>query len=309
MKLISIVTPCYNEEENIEEIYIQVKKIFSQFPNYAYEHIFIDNASTDKTLAILKEISTKDRNIKIIVNARNFGQIRSPYYGLLQAKGDAIILVVADLQDPPELIASFIEKWESGFKIVVGVKPTTDEKFPLSVVRRLYYKLLARISELKLIKNFTGFGLYDKSVIDLLKQMNDANPYLRGLISEIGFPICEIPFKQPIRERGKSKNNFYSLFDIALLGVTKHSKFPIRIATMGGFFFCVINFLLAFTFFILKLFFWDQFPIGTASLLVGFFFFSSMILFFIGILGEYILTLHTEIIKRPLVIEKERINF
>lgn len=259
MKLISIVTPCYNEEENIEEIYKQVKAVVSKIPNYRFEHIFIDNASTDNTIPLLRAIAEQDESVKIILNARNFGQVRSPFYGLLQSTGDAAILIVADLQDPPALIPQFIQQWEQGYKVVAGVKPATNERFPLSAIRRLYYHILSKISETKPIKNFTGFGLYDKKVIDLLKGMNDVNPYFRGLISEIGFPVAQVPFVQPVRQRGISKNNFFTLYDMAMLGITTHSKLPIRLATAGGFLLSVMFFIIALIFLLAKLIFWNHF--------------------------------------------------
>jgi len=293
MKLISVVTACYNEEENIEEIYSRVKAIFFTQKNYCYEHIFIDNASTDNTVKILKSLAEHDKNLKIIVNARNFGHIRSPFYGLLQAKGEAVISIVADLQDPPELIPEFIKKWE----------------FPMSAIRHAYYNFVSKISDTKLIKNFTGFGLYDQSFIEILRGIDDTYPYFRGLISEIGFPTAEIPYQQPLRKHGKSKNRFYSLYDMAILGITTHSKLPIRLATMGGFFLSLTSAAAAIIFFTLKLIFWNQFPMGIAPILIGIFFFASVQLFFIGILGEYVLSIHTQVLKRPLVIEHERINF
>lgn len=309
MKLISVVTPCFNEQENIEKVYAKVKQVFADIKNYRYEHIFIDNASTDNTVEKLKKIATTDSHVKMIVNVRNFGHIRSPYHAILQTQGDAVITLAADLQDPPELIPSFIERWEAGWKIVAAVKPSAKENIFISSVRRGYYHVISRISEIKLIKNFTGFGLYDKQVIDVLRNIDDSYPYFRGLISEIGFPVAEIPYEQPIRKEGKSKNNFYTLYDIAMLGITSHSKLPIRLATIGGFFLSIISFLAAVLFFILKLSLWYYFPVGIAPILIGMFFFASIQLFFIGILGEYILSIHTQTLKRPLVIEKERINF
>ena len=309
MKFISVVTGCYNEEENIEEIYKQVKAVFANLPNYRYEHIFIDNSSADKTVAILKTLAEKDKNIKVIVNARNFGHIRSPYYGMLQARGDAVILIAADLQDPPEIIPKLVQKWEEGYKIAVGVKPESQEAFPMSSIRRGYYNLITKISDMKVIKNFTGFGLYDQCVIEILRNIDHAYPYFRGLISEIGFPVAEVPFVQPLRQRGKSKNNLYTLYDMAILGITTHSKLPIRIATLGGFFLSLASLGLAFVFLIAKLLFWNHFPMGTAPILIGMFFLASIQLFFIGILGEYVLSIHTQTLKRPLVVERERVNF
>jgi glycosyltransferase involved in cell wall biosynthesis len=309
MKLISVVTPCYNEEENVDEIYQQIKAVFANIKDYRYEHVFIDNASTDKTVALLRVIAQKDTNVKVIVNARNFGHIRSPYYGMLHASGDAVVMIAADLQDPPALIPDFIQQWEAGFKVVVGVKPSTQEAFPMSAIRRTYYRFIAKIADMRLIKNFTGFGLYDRSVVTVLRQIDDAYPYFRGLISEIGFPVAEIPYDQPLRTRGTSKNNFYSLYDMALLGITTHSKLPIRMATMGGFLLSLVSFIAAMVFFVLKLVLWNHFPVGIAPILISMFFLGSVQLFFIGILGEYVLSIHTQALKRPLVVEMERINF
>ncbi|KTD36422.1 glycosyl transferase, group 2 family protein [Legionella nautarum] len=309
MKLISIVTPCYNEEANVEEIHRQVKAIFDEIPNYRYEHIFIDNASTDNTVAILKKIAEQDSHAKVIVNARNFGHIRSPYHAMLETNGDATILIVADLQDPPAMIKEFIQKWEQGYKIVVGVKPESQESKLMFAIRRAYYNFVTRIADVKLIKNFTGFGLYDKEVIDILRTHKDPYPYFRGLIAEIGLEIAEVPYNQPRRARGVTKNNFYSLYDMAMLGITSHSKIPLRLATMAGFSLSIISLLISLSFFVLKLFFWNSFNLGVAPILIGLFFFSSVQLFFIGLLGEYIASIHTRVTKRPLVVEKERINF
>ena len=309
MKLISIVTPCFNEEENVEDLYQQVKAIFNQLPHYKYEHIFIDNASTDKTVMILRGIALKDKNIKFIVNSRNFGHIRSPYHGLLQAQGDAVILLVADLQDPPVLINQFIQKWEEGSKIVIGVKPKSQESRLMFAIRRIGYYWINRIADVKLIKNFTGFGLYDKEVIQLLHTYDDPYPYFRGMIADIGFDISEIPYIQPKRQKGTTKNNFYTLYDIGMLGITSYSKIPLRLAAMGGFFLSAISLFISIVFFIVKLIFWNTFSAGMAPVLIGLFFFSSVQLFFIGLLGEYIASINTRVMKRPLVVEKERVNF
>jgi glycosyltransferase involved in cell wall biosynthesis len=309
MKLISVVTPCYNEEENVEEIYQQIKAVFADLKNYRYEHIYIDNASSDKTVSILRALALKDSNVKVIVNARNFGHIRSPFHAMLQAEGEAVVLMASDLQDPPALILDFINQWEAGFKVVVGVKPASQEAFPMVAIRRAYYDFITKIADMRLIKNFTGFGLYDRSVMDVLRKIDDAYPYFRGLISEIGFPVAQIPFEQPARARGITKNNFYTLYDMAILGITTHSKLPIRIATLGGFFFAVLSFIGAIVFLILKLALWNHFPVGVAPILIGMFFLASIQLFFIGILGEYVLSIHTQTLRRPLVVESERINF
>lgn len=309
MKLISIVTACYNEEENIELLYKKVKEVMLTLNDYNYEHIFIDNASQDKTVAILKGIAATDKNVKIIVNARNFGHIRSPYYALLQASGDAVISVVADLQDPPELIPEFVKKWEEGYKIAIGVKANSEESPIFFAVRKMYYNFIGRLSEIELVKNFTGFGLYDKKVIEILREINDPYPYFRGLICDIGFERAEIEYLQPARKRGFTKNNFYTLYDMAMLGITNHSKVPLRLAAMLGFSLSMISLLVAAGYFIYKLVFWKSFNLGTAPIVIGLFFFSSVQLFFSGILGEYIGSIHTQVMKRPLVVEKERVNF
>jgi len=309
MKLISIVTPCYNEEDNVEEVYRQVKDVFAQLPAYRYEHIFIDNASTDRTVELLKNIARHDRGVKVIVNARNFGHIRSPFYGLLQARGDAVILLVADLQDPPELITDFLRQWEDGYKIVVGVKEQSRESPIFFAVRKAYYNLVTKLSDIPLVKNFTGFGLYDREVVDILRDIGDPYPYFRGLICDIGFPRAEVPYIQPARMRGFTKNNLYTLYDIAMLGFTNHSKVPLRLATMLGFVIAIISLLVAFTYLIFKLVFWNQFNLGLAPVVIGMFFLAAVQLVFIGIVGEYVGAIHTQVLKRPLVVEKERVNF
>lgn len=309
MKLISVCTPCYNEEENVEKLYAKVKEIFSGLKDYNYEHIFIDNASKDQTVSILKKIAVNDNNVKIIINSRNFGHIRSPYYGLLQASGDAVILMASDFQDPPELIKKFIEKWEDGYKLVLGIKTASDESKLMFAVRNLYYNLIGRLSEIELNKNHTGFGLYDRKIIEVLRQIDDPYPYFRGLLSEIGFESAKIEFRQPNRKRGITKNNFYILYDMAMLGITNHSKVPLRLAVMLGFSLSALSLLTALFYLVIKLVFWERFPLGMAPVVIGLFFFTSVQLFFIGILGEYIGAIHTQVLKRPLVVEKERINF
>jgi len=308
-KLISVVSGCYNEEENVRECYEQVKKVFAEIGRYRYEHIFIDNASKDRTVAILKEIAAQDKNVKIIVNARNFGHIRSGYHGYLQARGDAIISLVSDLQDPPELIKDFIQKWEEGFLIVIAVKEASDESPLFFAIRKLYYELVTRLAEIELNKNTTGFGLYDRRFFDVLREIDDPYPYFRGLVSEIGFPVAKIPYRQPARKRGITSNNFYSLYDMAMLGITNHSKVPLRMATMLGFAISFLSLLVALGYLFFKLLYWDQFNLGLAPMVVGLFFFGSVQLFFIGILGEYIGAIHTQVLKRPPVVELERVNF
>jgi glycosyltransferase involved in cell wall biosynthesis len=267
-KIISIVTPCFNEEENVDELHRQVRAVFQQLPQYRYEHIFIDNASTDQTLQCLKSIAAQDPQVKIIVNARNFGHIRSPYYGLLQAEGDAVILIASDLQDPPALISEFIQEWSFGSKIVIGVKPKSHESRLMFTIRRLGYYWIGRIADVKLIKNFTGFGLYDKDVINTLKSYDDPYPYFRGMIADIGYDIKELFYTQPKRQKGVSKNSFYSLYDIGMLGITSYSKIPLRLAAMGGFFLSVVSLLLSIAFFIGKLVFWSSFNFGMAPVLI-----------------------------------------
>ena len=307
-KLISIVTPCYNEEDNIFELSDRIAKVMSLLP-YDYEHIFIDNASTDSTVKKIKELANKDQRIKLIINARNFGHIRSPYYGILQSRGDACILIASDLQDPPEMIPKFIEKWEEGFKTVLAVKPQSDEAAPIFFLRKAYYRFISKISEVPLVQNATGAGLFDREVITILQKIQDSYPYFRGLLCEIGYPIATVPFKQPRRTRGITKNNFYTLYDIAMLGITNHSKIPLRLMALGGFFLSFLSLLTAFGFFVAKLFYWDSFQLGTAPILIGIFFFGAIQTFFIGVIGEYIGSIHTQVRNMPLVVELERINF
>lgn len=309
MKLITVVTPCYNEEDNIEEVYTQAKAVFAQIEGVAYEHLFIDNFSSDRTPELLRSLAARDPAVKVILNARNFGHIRSPYYGLLQAEGDAAILLVADLQDPPTLMKEFVTQWLAGEKIVVGVKPSSEESSMMFAVRRLYYRTVTRIADVKLIQNFTGFGLYDRRVLEVLRQIDDPYPYFRGLISEVGFQPVEIAYNQPRRQRGITKNNFYTLYDIAMLGITSHSRVPLRLATMLGFALSGISLLVSLIYLLLKLLFWSEFSFGTAPVLIGVFFFASVQLFFIGLLGEYVGAILTHVMKRPLVVERERINF
>ncbi len=310
MKKISIVTACYNEEENVEELYNQVKKVMNtHVPQYTYEHIFIDNASEDKTVEILKKIATDDKNVKIIVNSRNFGHIKSPTHGLFQATGDAVISVVADLQDPPELIPVFIQEWENGFDIVLAQKRESEEHGLMFKIRELYYDLLHKVSEVKTFKNVTGFGLYDKKVMDSIKSMNDPYPFFRGMLAEVGFNVKQIPYNQPVRIRGVTKNNFYSLYDMGILGIISNSKVPLRLAIFLGAFFGMVSFLVGIGYLIAKLIWWDSMSIGMAPLIIMSSFMFSVMLFFIGLIGEYIGAIYTQVLNRPLVFEKERINF
>ena len=308
MQLISIVTPCYNEEENINEIYESIAQAMSGL-KYNYEHIFIDNASTDKTQEKLRSLTAKDQRVKVILNSRNFGHIRSPYYGLLQSTGNAVIILASDLQDPPERIPEFIKKWESGYKVVIGVKTSSHKSGLFYFLRTLYYRVLRKLSDVELIEHFTGFGLYDQEVVKILRSLNDPYPYFRGLIADIGFPIARIPFTQPRRKRGITKNNFYTLYDMAMLGMTGYTKVPLRIATMAGFLTALISFLVGLVYLLYKLLFWQQFSLGSAPIVIGLFFLGSIQLLFLGIVGEYIGAIYTQVMRRPLVIEKERINF
>jgi glycosyltransferase involved in cell wall biosynthesis len=309
MKKISIVTPCFNEEDNVFDIYMKVKNIFSEMKKYKYEHVFIDNASTDKTATILKTIAKKDSNVKIIINTRNFGWIRSPNYALKQAYGDAVIHLVADFQDPPELIKDFIRHWEDGFKVVVGIKRNTEELFVMSIIRKIFYHIINSISDVGLLKDFTGYGLYDKKFIDIYRTINDPYPYFRGLISEIGFDVKAVYYKQLRRRRGITSSNFYRLYDVAMLGFVNHSKVPLRLSCFIGFLVGILSLIVAFVYFVYKIIFWDKFNLGMAPLVIGLFFFASIQLFFIGIIGEYIGAIYTQVKNKPLVIEKERINF
>jgi glycosyltransferase involved in cell wall biosynthesis len=308
MKKISIVTPCFNEEENLEELYARIRSVMLQ-GKYDYEHIVIDNASTDRSPAILRKIAQADPHVKVIFNTRNFGHIRSPYHAMLQASGDAVITMASDLQDPPERILDFIEKWEQGYKVVVGVKNKSQETWIFFFLRTLYYRLLKKLSDVPLIENFTGFGLYDRQVIEILRQLNDPYPYFRGLIAELGFEHAAIEFEQPQRKRGISKNNFYTLYDLAMLGLTGYTKIPLRLATMTGFISAAVSFLVGLIYLVYKLLFWQQFSLGAAPVVIGLFFLGSIQLLFLGIVGEYIGAIYTQVMHRPLVIEKERINF
>ena len=308
-KLISIVSPCYNEEENVRSLYDAVKSVMSRLPSYDYELIFIDNRSIDGTAQELRKLAAEDSHVKVIFNARNFGHIRSPVHGMLQAHGDATVLLASDLQDPPELIIDFVREWENGYRVVLGIKEDSEESRAMFAVRKLYYYLLSRFSEIQLVKNYTGLGLYDRKFMDILRELKDPYPYMRGLISEIGFEYAKIPFKQPSRKRGITKNNFYTLYDMAMLGFTSHSKVPLRLATMGGFALSLFSFLIGFAYLVAKLLFWYRFPAGTAPILIGVFVFSSVQIFFIGLLGEYVLAIHTQVLGRPQVIERERLGF
>ncbi len=309
MKTITVASGCYNEEGNIRELYSQLSAVFTELPSYTWEIIFIDNASTDATPTILREIAAKDRRVKVIFNARNFGAVRSSSHVLMQAYGDAVIGMASDLQDPPSLIKDFVAKWEEGYKIVLGVKTQSEESRLFYFLRSTYYTLVKRMADIQLTPHSTGFGLYDKQVMDVFRKLDDPYPYFRGLISDIGFESAKIQFTQPRRKRGITKNNFYTLYDLAMLGLTSHSKVPLRLAAMLGFAMSLLSLLVAMGYLAAKLIFWYSFPVGLAPLIIGLFLFSSIQLLFIGILGEYIGAIHTQILHRPLVVEKDRINF
>lgn len=308
-KLVSVVTACYNEEGNVEQLHERIRAQFAGLPGYCYEHIYIDNASTDATVERVKALCARDRNVRLIVNTRNFGHIRSPIHALMQARGDAVIAMAADLQDPPELIPEFIARWEAGFKVVAGVRPGSRDTLPLAAARWVYYATIGRVSDVRLIRNFTGFGLYDRAVVEAVRAIDDPYPYFRGMIADLGYASAEVPYEPTLRARGLSKNNFYSLYDLAMLGFTNHSKLPLRIATMAGFSLSALSLAVALGYLAYKLLYWEQFSVGIAPLVIGVFFFASVQLFFIGVLGEYIGAIHTQVQRRPLVVEKERVNF
>ena len=310
MKTISIIIAAYNEEENVEPLHeALVNEFKTNLNNYNYEIVFIDNCSTDTTREKLTSICKKDKNVKAIFNAKNFGHIRSPYHGMLQTTGDCTISMVADFQDPVDMVHKFVKEWENGYKIVIGIKKTSKENGLMYFFRTCYYKLIKKISSTEQIEHFTGFGLYDKSFIEVLRNLKDPMPYFRGIISELGFERKEIPYEQPKRLHGKSKNNFYTLYDMAMLGITSYTKVIVRLATMIGFGMSILSVLIAFVYLILKLIYWNNFPAGIAPLTIGVFFMGSMQLFFLGLIGEYVVNINTRVMNRPLVVESKRINF
>jgi glycosyltransferase involved in cell wall biosynthesis len=309
MKTISINTPCFNEEANVEEVYRRVRDVMASLGKYRYEHVFIDNSSSDRTVEILKRIAAQDTNVRIIVNARNFGHIRSPIYGALQTRGDAVIGIVADLQDPPEMIPQLIAEWEKGYAIVLTIKRSSEENPLMFWIRKRYYHLVNRLSSIQTFENFTGFGLYDRRVIEIIRSFGDPYPYFRGMIAEIGLPWKAVEYDQPRRKRGITKNNFYTLYDLAMLGITNLSKVPLRLVTFTGFLSAAFSILVGLGYLVYKLLYWDRFSLGVAPIVIGIFLFSSVQLISVGIIGEYIGSIHTYVQKRPLVVEKERINF
>ena len=310
MKTISILIPTYNEEENVIPLYEAICGEFSSFlPDYDHEIVFIDNCSQDTTRDKIKQICSRDKKVKAIFNARNFGQMNSPFYGLQQTSGDCTILMCADFQDPVEMIHKFVEAWEIGHKIVIGIKTTSKENSFMYWLRSIYYKLVKKFSDIDQIEHFTGFGLYDKSFIDILRSLDDPTPFLRGIVAEFGYKRKDIPYEQKKRKAGKSHNNFYSLYDLAMLSITSYTKIGLRLAVFSGIFIGLISTLIGLIYLVLKLMYWERFPAGTAPMLIGMMFLGAVQLFFIGFIGEYILTINQRIMKRPLVIEEKRINF
>jgi glycosyltransferase involved in cell wall biosynthesis len=309
MKTISVVSPCYNEEGNVEELYERVRAVMNRLGQYRYEHIFIDNCSKDRTMEVLRRLALRDRNVKVIENTRNFGAIRSPIHAFTQASGDAVIILLSDLQDPPELLEDMVREWERGTPIVIAVKETSEESSLMFWIRKKYYQGIRRMAEIETYDNFIGFGLYDRKVVEIIKRFDDPYPYFRGMIAEIGLPHKELVYRQGRRKRGITKSNFYHLYDNAMLGLTSLSKVPLRMATFSGVVCSALSLITGLFYLVYKLLFWQNFSVGMAPLVIGMFLFVSMQLFFIGILGEYIGAIHTLVQKRPLVLERERINF
>lgn len=312
MKKISIVSSCYNEEHNLDELYNRVTAQMSKYSDkYEFEYILMDNGSSDGTANKLKELAQKDNRIKVIINSRNFGHIKGPYYAIINASGDAVIYIVSDLQDPPELIPDLIQQWENGNELVLLQKTRSKESKIMFLLRTLFYKVLDLITDndVKLAENCTGSGLFDKKIIDVVRDIDDPYPYFRGLLCEIGFNRSYVQYEQPLRKDGKTSNNFYTLYDIGMLGVIKYSKKPLRFMTYLGFSMSVIMFILSVLYLVLKLIFWNTFSIGIAPIIISVLFIGAIQLFSLGILGEYVGAIYTRVDKKPLVVVKERINF
>lgn len=309
-KKISVVIPCYNEEANVLPLSQAITEVMVRdLAEYDYEIIFIDNHSQDNTQGMLRTICKDDHHIKAIFNAKNFGQARSPVYGMKQAYGDCVIRMCCDFQDPVDMIVPFVREWEKGTKIVIGVKESSQEKKKMYFIRTLYYRLINKITEIDHIEHFTGFGLYDRKFVDVVRELHDPMPYLRGIVAELGFDYVAIPYRQQKRRAGKSKNNFYSLYDYAMIGITSYSKVVLRLATFFGFGVAALSIVAAIVYFILKLIYWDRFSAGIAPMVIGMFLLGALQLIFIGFLGEYVLSINTRVLDRPLVVEEERINF
>jgi glycosyltransferase involved in cell wall biosynthesis len=309
-RLITILTPCYNEELNVLEVHRRVMAMAAGLPEYRFEHLFIDNASTDGTVGVLRAMAGEDPSVKVIVNARNFGADRSGMYAFLQAEGDAVGSIAADLQDPPELFVEMVREWEKGFPIVAAIKNSSDESGLAYWIRTRYYRLVARLTNVRILEHFTGFGLYDRSVVERIRTgFPDPYPYFRGMIAELGLPIAKVFYNQNRRERGVTSNNFYSLYDLAMLGITNLSKVPLRLVIFCGFVSALISFVMGMFYLLYKLLFWSHFTVGIAPVVLGLFFLGSVQLIALGIIGEYVGSIHTTVLNRPLVTEKERINF
>ena len=309
-KTISIVVPCYNEEENVVPLANALRLCFKeQLPEYQYEILFIDNDSSDKTREKIRGLCKLDKGIKAIFNAKNFGQFNSPYYAMLQSTGDATILMAADFQDPVEMIPRFVHAWEEGYRIVIGVKTESNESKIMYALRSLYYKLIRKMSSVDQISQFTGFGLYDQGFISVMKSLDDPTPFLRGIVAELGYRRKDIPYTQPKRRAGVTHNNFYTLYDAAMLSFTSYTKVGLRIAVFFGGICAGLSMLFGLLYLIMKLIWWDRFPAGMAPMLIGMLFLGSVQIFFIGLLGEYILSINQRVMKRPLVVEEERLNF
>ncbi|MGP1348626.1 MAG: glycosyltransferase [Stomatobaculum sp.] len=310
MKKISVVIPCYNEEENVGPITAAVAQVFrEQLPAYDYEILLIDNDSQDRTRDRIRLLCAENPRIKAIFNAKNFGQFNSPYYAMLQSEGDATVLMAADFQDPPAMIAKYAAAWEEGYKIAIGIKTHSEENSLMYWLRSEYYKWIRRLSEVDQIEHFTGFGLYDRAFIQVLRGLNDPTPFLRGIVAELGYRRKEIPYDQPRRRAGKTSNNFYKLYDAAMLSVTSYTKFGLRLATLVGGLTMTLSVVIAMVYLVMKLLYWDRFQAGLAPLLIGMLFLGAVIIFFIGMMGEYILTINQRVMRRPLVVEEERLNF
>lgn len=310
MKTISIVVPCYNEEENVQAMADALRAMFREsLPSYRYEIIFIDNDSKDRTREIIRGLAGEDRGIKGIFNAKNFGQFNSPYYAMLQSSGDCTVLMAADFQDPVDMIPKYVKEWENGYRIVIGIKKSSQENPVMYWLRGCYYKMIKRLSDVEQIEQFTGFGLYDRRFIQVLRDLDDPTPFLRGIVAELGFRRKEIPYEQPKRRAGKTSNNFYKLYDAAMLSVTSYTKEGLRLATLFGAICAAGSMIVALIYLVMKLIWWYRFPAGMAPLLIGMLFLGSVQLFFIGFLGEYIMSINQRVMKRPLVIEEERLNF
>lgn len=310
MKKIGIVIPCYNEEENIVQITKAVEdEIVKSLPQYDYEILVIDNCSTDNTQTLIRGICAQNQKVKAIFNAKNFGQFNSPYYAILQSSGDCVIPICADFQDPVEMIPKFIAEWEAGYKIVAGIKSASKENKVMRFFRTCYYKTIKKMSPVEQIEHFTGFALYDKSFVNVLRELKDPTPFMRGIVAELGFKRKDIEYTQPKRAAGKTHNNFYTLYDAAMLSFTSYTKIGLRIASFMGFIVGAISAFIGIIYLIMKLIWWDRFPGGTVPTVTSLTFLGSVQLFFLGFLGEYIMSINTRIMNRPLVIEEERLNF